>query len=224
MSKLKFDGPQVRCLREILIAAFATLMLVASGPAAQALSLQDLADGAELNSASGNLTFENFEVSVSGSGSLNLADYSVDSFGSGFGLSGTKDLGFHSLNLSLSYDVVMDANFSFAAINVSSGALDGANAIGLQAFDGDSELTGASWQKFYSSTVGSAGDASAATSNILRVVESMVVFNGDAEKKWSNTRSFESSSNVVPVPEPNTALLIGFGLMGLAGYSRSTPR
>lgn len=223
MPKFVFDVVRLRMPRPIQVALLAAFIWAGASFSAQAISLQDLADGAEITSSNNQMTFGNFQLSGTGLGSLSFSDIDVIAFENGFELQGTKELVRTALNLSLEYDVVLNQDFVFASIEVSSNEYDDANIMFLEAFDGNSPVTTASWQKYFSRTSSSAGDASGVTGT-MSIVESLAVTQGDATKRWSNRRSFGTTTAPAPVPEPNTALMLGLGLMGLAGYARRESR
>lgn len=83
------------------------LALLAGAGAAPATTLQDLADGATLTSGDGTLRFDNFQVSIAGSGiSQDASDYNVVVLDDGFAITGPIGVapGFAG-DINLEYDV-----------------------------------------------------------------------------------------------------------------------
>ena len=57
-----------------------------------------------------------------------------------------------------------------------------------------------------------------------RVTEVITIDPSSEEEDWELRRRFKVKDGFAPVPEPNTALMVGFGIAGIAGYARKRRR
>jgi len=236
MSKLEVDRPRLRLLPlGTRVAWVAALLVLAAATAAKALpetsamTLEDLANGAQLISSDGKLTFGGFDIALSGVGPLDLEDYAVWETEDGFGVSGSKGTGFRGLNISLAYDVTVMDEFAIAAISVEIGRHDsvGINGARLRASSGEDELGTALWRKFSSKSSSTEIDDLGEGVSSMSALESIVILAGDDMSEWSSLRSFASvmsDDGNTSVPEPSTAMMLGLGLVCLASFARNHSR
>ena len=211
--------------------AVATLALLISAASAEAssfsssLTLDDLVgDGITLASRDHKLIFSNFQVEISG-GSQDLSEYRVQALGNGFKLFGeSTGPQVEFLDITLSYDVATaQENLVLTAMAVASLGWNkfGGNLVDVDAFNrtGDQILderrdTRSKKMKYkfwrFSEVASSAS-----------VVESIRIDKTIKGDRWHLKRRFKTGK-VEPgvVPEPNTALMLGLGMIGLASYAQ----
>lgn len=203
----------MRCIRFVLAAAVA----VALAPAAKGLTLADLNAGASFASSDGTLTFE-FDpgsVVVGGALSADLTQYLVTPIAGGFQLSGPMAAANGGLGgLALSYSVtaagsLVLAGKSLLATGVAFGPAFGAvgetlsNGEGLGAF-----VTGFGPSQLVDSTA----FAEVASLDVVAGLSVLALGLGSLVSIQTLQQSF------TVVPEAQTALLLGLGLLGLARF------
>jgi hypothetical protein len=57
-----------------------------------------------------------------------------------------------------------------------------------------------------------------------RVTEVITIDPSSKGKHWKLNRRFKIEKGFTLIPEPNTALMFGFGIAGIAGYARKRRR
>lgn len=229
---VRFPGVQRFRVSAIAVtfALFVTMLLSASTATATSsrsgLTLEDLVqDNLTLDSKNDNLRFSNFAVEITG-GSDDLSDYRVRSRWSGFKIYGPKtgkqdDF----LNIRLSYDVEnLEEDMAMVSVGLSSTRWNSkrTNSAFIEVFDEDgeslvSDLVERRKPKF-------SADYAAFSEQSMRVsvFEDIKIDKSEKAKKWSLNRRFRSKKKIPmdPIPEPNTALLVSMGIVGLAAVGR----
>lgn len=210
----------MRCIGLALVA-----LSLALAPTARALTLQDLNAGASFASSDGSLTFDFDPGSVVLNGSLpgNLLDYLVTPIVGGFQINGPLAVVNGTLGgLALSYQVTAGTNL----------VLDGASLLVTGVAFGASALATAGETLSNGSglgvlVTGFGGDvptdaaAFGATPTLAVVTGVQLLALGVGEV--ASIQALRQSFSFVPIPELETGMLLGIGLLGLALFG-SVPR
>jgi hypothetical protein len=192
-------------------------LLLGSG-SASALTLQDLDAGVSFGSSEGSLTFSFAPGSVVENGTLpgSLVDYLVTPIVGGFQVSGPLVALSGSLGgITLGYQVTAAAGLLLdAASLVVTGVAFGASAVGVSglAFSNGAGLGVLVSGLGASVLADSASFAPVAGLQALLGTQVLALGLGEVVALTSLQQTF----SVIPVPEAETALLLGSGLLGLA--------
>jgi len=207
-------------------------LLVAStasaGTVSTRVSLKDLVNGGDvLLSSHGGLRFSDFAVEISG-GDADISDYELAGKFSGFEIYG-DGIGQQSetIDIRLSYNVeTLELDHRLIAVGLSSEEWNeyGGNTASIEVFGSEGQVIASGTRLedseefdreyyYFSERVASA-----------RVTEVITIDPSSEEEDWELRRRFKVKDGFAPVPEPNTALMVGFGIAGIAGYARKRRR
>jgi hypothetical protein len=212
----------LRCTRFLLAAVLA----LALAPAAQALTLQDLDAGATFASSDGLLSFAFDPGSIALSGGLpgDLTQYLVTPIVGGFQVSGPMAAANGGLGgLSLSYAVTAAASYLVdGASLLVTGVAFGAGAFGAV---GETLSNGAGLGAF----VTGFGVNQLTDSEAFAGVPGADVVTGLSVLAFGvgslvSVQTLQQTFSTVVVPEADTVLLLGVGLLGLARFSATDRR
>lgn len=210
----------MRCIGLALVA-----LTLALAPTARALTLQDLNAGASFASSDGSLTFDFEPGSVVLNGSLpgNLLDYLVTPIVGGFQINGPLAVVNGTLGgLALSYQVTAATNLVIdGATLLVTGVAFGASAF---ATVGETLSNGSGLGVLVTGFGGDVPtDAAAfgATTSLAVVTGAQLLALGAGEV--AAIQALRQSFSFVPIPELETGMLLGIGLLGLALFG-SLPR
>ena len=199
----------------VVLCALGLGALLATSKGASALSLADLDGGASFSVA--GLTFANFEATVTGDISLDLADYPVQLLADGFRLSGPLSvlLG-HAGTLLLSYQVTATNPILVGASLFAAGTTIGAGAqawVGESLFGPANEALGSLFA-YDIEGVGSVSSDSIAFAAVpqLSVAKTVNLGSGLFAAIPVVDQRFQL------IPEPVTMSLLTLGLVGLAWW------
>ena len=208
-------------------------LLVAStasaGTVSTRVSLEDLVNGEDvLLSYGGSLRFSDFAVEISG-GDVDISDYELKGSFKGFTIYGDDiDKQTETIDIRLTYNVetlrldhrLIAVGLSFYKWNTHGGG----NSASIEVFGSEGQVIASGtrledWNIFhreyhyFSELVASA-----------RVTELITIDPSRKWKHWKLNRRFKAKDGFAPIPEPNTALMFGFGIAGIAGYARKRRR
>ncbi len=208
-------------------------LLVAStasaGTVSTRVSLEDLVNGGDvLLSYGGSLRFSDFAVEISG-GDVDISDYELKGSFKGFTIYGDDiDKQTETIDIRLTYNVetlrldhrLIAVGLSFYKWNTHGGG----NSASIEVFGSEGQVIASGtrledWNIFhreyhyFSELVASA-----------RVTELITIDPSRKWKHWKLNRRFKAKDGFAPIPEPNTALMFGFGIAGIAGYARKRRR
>ena len=207
-------------------------LLVAStasaGTVSTRVSLKDLVNGDDvLLSSHGGLRFSNFAVEISG-GDADISDYELAGKFSGFEIYG-DGIGQQSetIDIRLSYNVeplLLDSRLIAVGLSSFKWNMYGGNTASIEVFGSEDQVIasgtrledGSNFSREYydfSEFVASAP-----------VIEVITIDASSQGKSWEMQRRFTVGKGFEPIPEPNTALMVGFGIAGIAGYARKRRR
>ena len=207
-------------------------LLVAStasaGTVSTRVSLEDLVnDGDVLLSSDYTLRFSDFAVAISG-GDADISDYELKRKSDGFRIYG-DDIGrqTETIDIRLSYNVeTLELDHRLIAVGLSSEEWNeyGGNTASIEVFGSEGQVIASGTRLedseefdreyyYFSERVASA-----------RVTEVITIDPSSEEEDWELRRRFKVKDGFAPVPEPNTALMVGFGIAGIAGYARKRRR
>jgi len=210
----------LRCIGLALVA-----LSLAIAPTARALTLQDLNAGASFASSDGTLTFDCDPGSVVLNGSLpgNLLDYLVTPIVGGFQINGPLAVVNGTLGgLALSYQVTAATNWVLdGASLLVTGVAFGASAL---ATVGETLSNGAGLGVLVTGFGGDVPTDAAsfgATPSLAVVTGAQLLALGAGEV--ASIQALRQTFSFVPVPELETGMLLGVGLLGLALFG-SVPR
>ena len=226
--------PGVQRLRANAIAAVLallfTMLLSPSNATATSsgsgLTLEDLVeDNLTMDSKNGNLRFSNFAVEISG-GSDDLSVYRVSDRFDGFKIFGPEtETQEDFLNIRLSYDVEdIREETAMVSVGLSSNRWnpEQTNSAFIEVFDEYGESLVSDLVELTTSDFG-ADDAYFSEYSVhVSVFEDIKIDKSENAEKWNLNRRFRSKKKIPmdPVPEPNTALLVSMGIVGLAAVGR----
>ena len=226
--------PGVQRLRANAIAAvlallFAMLLSPATATATSSgwgPTLEDLVeDNLTIHSSNDNLRFSNFAVEISG-GSDDLSVYKVRERFDGFIIYGPEtDEQDDFLNIRLSYDVE-DIREETAMVSVGLSSTqwnpEQTNSAFIEVFDEYGESLVSDLVELKTSDFGADDAFFSEYSVSVSVFEDIKIDKSENAEKWNLNRRFRSKKKIPmdPVPEPNTALLVSMGIVGLAAVSR----
>jgi hypothetical protein len=200
-----------------VVLALAALHLALAAPSG-ALTLQDLEDGTSFASSDGSLTFSFDPGSVAENGTLpgSLVDYLVTPIVGGFQVSGPLAALNGSLGgLTLSYQVTAAAGLLLdGASLLVTGVAFGAGAVGASGLTlSNGESLGVLVSGLGASVLADAASfAPAAGLQALLGTQLLALGPGDVAVLTSLRQTY----TLIGVPEAETALLLGSGLLGLA--------
>jgi hypothetical protein len=212
----------LRCIRLLLAAA----VVVALAPAARALTLQNLNAGASFPSLDGGLTFsfDPGSIAVGGALSTDLTQYLVTPIVGGFQVSGPMAAANGGLGgLSLSYDVTPLASYLIdGASLLVTGIAFGAAAFGTV---GETLSNGAGLGAFVTGfgvnqLVDSESFAGVASASVVSGLSVLALGMGSLV----SIQTLQQTFSTVVVPEAQTMLLLGLGLLGLARFGAADRR
>jgi hypothetical protein len=207
-------------LRNVLGLAAALLIAVSVAGQTRALTLADLDGGASFQSGNGLLTFDQFEITLTGTLFPSLSQYFVGVLDDGFRIIGPIGVadGF-AADLAISYRVTAEAGIASAGLFFN-GAASGAGAFANVAEDllDNGSLAG---EMFVFATGAGAfdkldGTVVAGTPTSLTVIKDVQV--SAVAGNIAAISVIDQTFSVVP--EPGTLFLLGSGLAGLAVLGR----
>ena len=237
MLNCEVQSPNVRRFRSaflglLSIGLLGGALLVAStasaGTVSTRVSLEDLVnDGDVLLSSDYTLRFSDFAVAISG-GDADISDYELKRKSDGFRIYG-DDIGrqTETIDIRLSYNVeTLELDHRLIAVGLSSEEWNeyGGNTASIEVFGSEGQVIASGTRLedseefdreyyYFSERVASA-----------RVTEVITIDPSSEEEDWELRRRFKVKDGFAPVPEPNTALMVGFGIAGIAGYARKRRR
>jgi hypothetical protein len=229
--------PNIRHFRSVFwallsIGLLGEALLVASpanaGTVSTRVSLEDLVNGGDvLLSYGGGLRFSDFAVEISG-GDADISDYELKGNFKGFTVYG-GGIGkqTETIDIRLTYNVeTLRLDHRLIAVGLSwyKWNLYGGNSASIEVFGSEGQVIASGTRLedrnifhreylYFSELVASA-----------RVTEVITIDPSSKGKHWKLNRRFKIKKGFAPVPEPNTALMVGFGIVGIAGYARKRRR
>lgn len=229
---VRFSAPQQlrrAGLAVLSLAVLSCLLLVTSTASAtksgSRATLDDLVNGdAIILSSGGGLRFSNFQVEITG-GNADLSKYKIQGRFNGFKLYGAKPrVEDEALNIRLSYDVeTVRSDHAMTAVGLSSHKWNkyGGNVAFIEVLNQAAEEIASGtriedrkkFDRIYYDFSEFAQFAS---------VNEEIRIDKSGKKKWKLKRRFLVNNDYIPapIPEPNTALMLGLGMAGFATYSR----
>ena len=208
--------------------AVLVVSIASAGTVSTEVSLEDLVnDGGVLLSSDYTLLFSDFAVEISG-GDADISDYELEGKSDGFEISGDDiDSQTETIDIRLTYNVeTLRVDYRLIAVGLSSGKWNeyGGNTASIEVFGSEGQVIASGTRLedseefdreyyYFSERVASA-----------RVTEVITIDPSSEEEDWELRRRFKVKDGFAPVPEPNTALMVGFGIAGIAGYARKRRR
>jgi hypothetical protein len=208
--------------------AVLVVSIASAGTVSTEVSLEDLVNGGGvLLSSDSTLRFSDFAVEISG-GDADISDYELEGKSDGFEISGDDiDSQTETIDIRLTYNVeTLRVDYRLIAVGLSSGKWNeyGGNTASIEVFGSEGQVIASGTRLedseefdreyyYFSERVASA-----------RVTEVITIDPSSEEEDWELRRRFKVKDGFAPVPEPNTALMVGFGIAGIAGYARKRRR
>jgi hypothetical protein len=207
----------------LLVASTASAVTVSTR-----VSLEDFVNGGDfLLSSEGGLRFSDFAVEISG-GDADILDYELKGNFNGFKIYG-DGIGqqTETVDIRLTYNVeslLLDRRLTAVGLSSYKWNMYGGNTASIKVFGSDDQVIAFETrledrQNFdleyydFSEFVVSA-----------RVTEVIRIDPSSKGKSWELQRRFTVGKGFDPVPEPNTALMVGLGIVGISGYARKRRR
>jgi hypothetical protein len=237
MLNCEVQSPNVRRFRSAVLGllsigllgdAVLVVSIASAGTVSTEVSLEDLVnDGGVLLSSDYTLLFSDFAVEISG-GDADISDYELEGKSDGFEISGDDiDSQSETIDIRLSYNVeTLELDHRLIAVGLSSEEWNeyGGNTASIEVFGSEGQVIASGTRLedseefdreyyYFSERVASA-----------RVTEVITIDPSSEEEDWELRRRFKVKDGFAPVPEPNTALMVGFGIAGIAGYARKRRR
>jgi len=185
------------------------------------LTLFDLVDGElSLTTQNEEVVFTNFAVDISG-GSEDLEDYAIQTSLDGFKISSEVAPIAATLEIVLTYDVTTALEtlaFDSAGFNVANGDVPVDSL--LEIYNGQGQSIIEDGRVGNNAHVEIPFWVFTETARTAYVVQRMTVDLNELDGGWIVRNRFKTTDVPPPVPEPNTALLLGTGMVGLARYAR----
>ncbi len=230
--------PRIGSLPVLALAALVSLSLslfafpafaVSIGSTYSGLTLDDLVNGgADLFSGNEQLIFTNFDVSIT-NGSQDLTEYQIRDLGRGFRIQHRLGKQAEPTNIVLSYDVTTSSqSLVLHAMRLSSSKWSrhgGNNSVSVEAYD-DGDLILDEERKGSGRRLKGKYWAFSDITSSASIVESISIDTSKKGFKWHLRRRYKTKK-IDPgsvVPEPNTALLLGGGMVALASYAQRRRR
>lgn len=186
------------------------------------LTLADLIDDdLSLTSLNEEVVFTNFAVEING-GSQNIEDYAIQQLIDGFKVTGPASPG-EVIDIVLRYDVTTTQEdlalwvAGFTVIDSDQGVsstLEAYNLLGQSILEPKQTKNGIS-PNFYAFT-----EVTRQAAIVQRMNIDLGQYGGGEWIVRNRFKTLQVDDIPPPVPEPNTALLLGFGIAGLARYAR----
>ena len=237
MLNCEVQSPNVRRFRSAVLGllsigllgdAVLVVSIASAGTVSTEVSLEDLVnDGGVLLSSDYTLLFSDFAVEISG-GDADISDYELEGKSDGFEISGDDiDSQTETIDIRLTYNVeTLRVDYRLIAVGLSSEEWNeyGGNTASIKVFGSEGQVIASGTRLedseefdreyyYFSERVASA-----------RVTEVITIDPSSEEEDWELRRRFKVKDGFAPVPEPNTALMVGFGIAGIAGYARKRRR
>ena len=208
--------------------ALLVVSTASAGTVSTEVSLEDLVNGGGVLLSSGyTLRFSDFAVEISG-GDADISDYELEGKSDGFEISGDDiDSQTETIDIRLTYNVEtlrLDHRLLAVGLSFYKWNTYGGNSASIEVFGSEGQVIASGTRLedseefdreyyYFSERVASA-----------RVTEVITIDPSSEEEDWELRRRFKVKDGFAPVPEPNTALMVGFGIAGIAGYARKRRR
>ena len=233
MLNCEVQSPNVRRFRSAVLGllsigllgdAVLVVSIASAGTVSTEVSLEDLVNGGGvLLSSDYTLLFSDFAVEISG-GDTDISDYELEGKSDGFEISADDiDSQTETIDIRLTYNVeTLRVDHRLIAVGLSSGKWNeyGGNTASIEVFGSEGQLIASGTRledseefdreyHYFSELVASA-----------RVTEVITIDPSNEEEDWELRRRFKVEKGFTPIPEPNSTLMLGFGIAGIAGYAR----